>query len=136
MSSEKNKCDEADTQWEDRRKKDSVDNDGSYSFAPTSLSFVDACSTRTFTSGFLLARCSQMCFLRFTEVSPYARKNRPLRAGDVETPQVYSQQLCDNLNLTSLLKSISPHMAAFLEQIWQLLFLWVVVLLLRNSAIT
>lgn len=70
----KNKCDEADTQWEDRRK-DSVENDGSYSFAPTSLSFVDDCSTRTFTSGF--AKCSQMCFFRFTEVPPYARKNRP-----------------------------------------------------------
>lgn len=90
MSSEKNKCDEADTQWEDRRKKDSVDNDGSYSFAPTSLWFLDVCSTRTFTSGFVLAQCSQMCFFRFTSVT-LCTEEQTLLAGDVETPQVYSQ---------------------------------------------
>lgn len=57
MSSEKNKCDEADAGWEDKRKKDGVETDGSYSFAPTSLSFTEACFMRTFTPGSLPAEC-------------------------------------------------------------------------------
>lgn len=57
MGSEKNKCDEADAGWEDKRKKDSVETDGSYSFSPTSLSFTDACFMRTFTPGSLPAEC-------------------------------------------------------------------------------